>query len=253
MKTTYRNLRYAFVLGLLLFLSVPAHAGIPVVDGVHNMTSMMNLFEGIARTLKQIEQYSTQLSQYENQLQNTVGPPTYIWDRAQSSINGLLGAVNTLEYYKNNLGNLDTYLRMYQDLEHYRDMAGLTARDPTPGQKAALEESRRFASESEKRSYDASIRGIDQQQQALRNDAQTLERLQANAQSADGQMQAMQYANQLASSQSNQLLQIRALLMTEQNAIVTRQQAVSDREAQQEASAEMLRQGEYRQSSGRAW
>ena len=47
------------------------------------------------QTLKQIEQYQTQLQQYENMLQNTMAPAAYIWDQAQSTINGLMAATDT--------------------------------------------------------------------------------------------------------------------------------------------------------------
>jgi entry exclusion lipoprotein TrbK len=43
-------------------------------------------------------------------------------------------------------------------------------------------------------------------------------------------MQAIQYANQLASQQANQLLQIRGLLIAQQNALATRLQAEADRQ-----------------------
>jgi P-type conjugative transfer protein TrbJ len=51
-------------------------------------------------------------------------------------------------------------------------------------------------------------------------------------------MQALGYANQLASHQANQLLQIRGLLMAQQNAIVTKMQVDASREAQQQAAHE---------------
>ncbi|MFZ1447153.1 MAG: conjugal transfer protein TrbJ, partial [Candidatus Dechloromonas phosphoritropha] len=66
-------------------------------------------------------------------------------------------------------------------------------------------------------------------------------------------MQAIGYANQLASQQANQLLQIRGLLIAQQNAIVTRNQVLADREAQEAAAGEQLRRGSYRSSAERAW
>ena len=66
--------------------------------------------------------------------------------------------------------------------------------------------------------------------------ATQLQRLQTQAQGATGQMQAIGYANQLASNQANQLLQIRSLLLAQQNALATRAQADADREAQQAAA-----------------
>ena len=82
------------------------HAGIPVIDGGNLTQNVMTAIESVAQTLKQIEQYQTQLQQYENQLQNTAAPAAYIWDQAQSTINGLMNAVNTLDYYRNQLGSV---------------------------------------------------------------------------------------------------------------------------------------------------
>ena len=56
------------------------------------------------------------------------------------------------------------------------------------------------------------------------------------ATTADGQVKAIQYANQLASHQSNQLLQIRGLMVAQQNALVVRMQAQADLEAKQQAA-----------------
>jgi P-type conjugative transfer protein TrbJ len=86
----------------------------------------------------------------------------------------------------------------------------------------------------------------------MQADARSLQRLQSGAQGATGQMQAIGYANQLA-SQANQLLQIRGLLIAQQNAVATRNQALADREAQEAAAGEQLRSGTFRSSSGRTW
>ncbi len=57
-------------------------------------------------------------------------------------------------------------------------------------------------------------------------------------------MEAIQAANQLASAQTNQLLQIRSLLVAQQNAAATLAQAQADKEAQQAVSSEQLRNGD---------
>ena len=69
---------------------------------------------------------------------------------------------------------------------------------------------------------------------AMRSGVSTF--LQTLAQGASGQMQAIGYANQLVSQQSNQLLQIRGLLIAQQNAMVTKMQAEADLEAKQQAA-----------------
>jgi P-type conjugative transfer protein TrbJ len=99
-----------------------------------------------------------------------------------------------------------------------------------------MQASQRLGSEAQKKANDALFRGLDRQQDAMVADARQLERLQASAQGAQGQVQAIGYANQLASHQANQLLQIRALLIAQQNAVATRDQVLADREAKQLAA-----------------
>lgn len=77
------------------------------------------------------------------------------------------------------------------------------------------------------------FKALDEQQETLQSDADNLADLQTQATSAQGQMEAIQAANQLASAQTNQLLQIRSLLVSQQNAAATMAQAQADKEAQQ--------------------
>ena len=253
MKMQCRVARAALVVALSAG-PVTAHAGgIPVIDGANLSQTVMTAIESVAQTLKQIEQYQTQLQQYEIQLQNSVAPAAYIWDRAQATINGLMGAVDTLNYYKAQLGGIDAYLGKFQDVAYYRGSPCFSGAGCSDAERAAMNENRRLASESQKRANDALFRGLDQQQEALKTDARTLEQLQARAQGASGQMQALGYANQLASQQANQLLQIRALLIAQQNAVTTRMQAEADKEAVQQAASEQLRSGTFQASPSRTW
>lgn len=226
---------------LVLALSVgptSAPAGIPVIDAGNLTQNVMTAMESVAQTLKQIEQYQTQLQQYENQLQNTLAPAAYLWDQAQSTINGLMIAIDTLDDYKRELGSLDAYLGKFQDVAYYRGSPCFSAGGCSEAERAVMAENRRLASESQKKANDALFRGLDRQQEALKADARTLEQLQSRAQSATGQMQAIQYANQLASQQAQQLLQIRGLLIAQQNAIASRNQVLVDREARETAAHE---------------
>ena len=214
----------------------PAQAGIPVIDGANLTQTVMSAVENVAQTLKQIEQYRTQLQQYENMIQNTVAPAAYIWDQAQSTISGLMNAVNTLDYYKNQLGSLDSYIGKFQDVSYYKSSPCFSASGCSDAERAAMEQNRRLASESQKKANDALFKGLEQQQRNLASDSRMLERLQSAAQGATGQMQAIGFANQLASNQANQLLQIRGLLIAQQNAVTTRMQAEADLEARQQAT-----------------
>lgn len=236
MKRTTLAATVALMLTLAGGASMPAHAGIPVIDVGNLAQNIMTATESVAQTLKQIEQYQTQLQQYENMLQNTAAPAAYIWDQAQTTINGLLNAVNTLDYYKKQLGSLDSYLGKFQDVNYYKGSPCFSNAGCSAAEWAAMKQVQQLASESQKRANDALFRGLEKQQKNLQSDAATLLRLQSAAQGATGQMQAIGYANQLASQQANQLLQIRGLLIAQQNAVATKMQADADREAQQTAA-----------------
>ncbi|MGL4447820.1 MAG: P-type conjugative transfer protein TrbJ [Aeromonas sp.] len=221
-------------------------AGIAVIDSSNLAQNVLSAMEAVAQTAKQIEQYQTQLQQYENMLQNTLAPAAYVWDQAQATIKQLMLAQDTLSYYKQQLSSLDDYLSKYQNVAYYRSSPCYNGSGGcTAAEKAAMEENRRLANESQKRANDALFRSLDQQQTALSHDATRLQQLQSSAQSASGQLQAIGYANQLASQQANQLLQIRAMLLAQQNALAAKSAAEQDQAARDQAMERNMTQGEY--------
>lgn len=233
----------ALAISIALNFSSPVYAGLPVVDGTNLVHNIMSAMEAVAQTAKQIQQYQIQLQQYENQLKNSMAPAAQIWDQAQRTINDLNQATNTLAYYQNQVGSLDAYLGKFQDVAYYRSSPCFSASGCSDAEQAAMAENRRLASESQKRANDALFKGLEQQQNNLESDSKQLSRLQTAAQGADGQLAAIGYANQLASNQANQLLQIRSLLITQQNAVASRMQAQADQESQYQATRNKLYQG----------
>lgn len=237
-------------------LSMPmgaAFAALPVIDGVNLSQNTVTAIENVAHTLKQIQQYQTQLQQYQNMLQNTAAPSMYIWDMATRTMSDLRASMDTLQYYKTNLGSVSAYLGKFKDTAGYRSSPCFTTRGCSAGDWALLNQSQEIASQSEKKSTDALLLALDKQQDSMEADARQLQRLQAAAQGANGQMQAVGYANQLASQQANQLLQIRALLIAQQNVIATRYQGLADREAQAHASDAIVLRNLYRPSPAKIW
>jgi len=223
----------------------PAFAVMPVIDGANLTQTIVSATENVAQTLKQIEQYRTQLQQYENMLQNTAAPTAYVWDQAVGTINRLRGAIDTLNYYKTQTGSLDAYLSKFQDVSYYRSSPCFNTGCSKGEWDAMNRNSAQLGSEAQKRANDAMFRGLDRQQEAMEADARQLQRLQSGAQNVTGQMQAIGFANQLASQQANQLLQIRGLLIAQQNAEVTRAQAIADLEARTRAADERALRGKF--------
>jgi len=253
--TTNPTVLLAFVASL--GVSTPAHAlfgvGDVVFDPTNTAQTTITASEEVSQTLKQVQEYSTQLQQYQNQLQNTLAPAAYVWDQATGTMNKLRGSIDTLNYYKNQVGSLDGYLSKYQDVNYYRNSPCFSLTGCTAAERADLNATMTMSSQAQKKANDSLFQGLDQQQDSMEADARQLQRLQSGAQGAVGQMQAIQFANQLASAQGNQLLQIRGLLIAQQNAITTRNQALADREAREAAASELLRQGKFQKSAVVNW
>lgn len=233
---------------LALFLPLPAKAGgIPVFDAANLQQTTLSAIEAVNQTLKQIEQYALQLQQYEDMIKNSVAPAAYVWDQAQRTMNKVIALQNQLEFYTNQAGDVDTYLRKFGSVSSYRTSPYFKSAATEENRKALLE-SEELGSEAQKNANDNVVKTLENQQTALKEDAANLENLQANAQSAQGRMEAIQHANQLASHQANQLLQLRGLLMAQIAAENARAQTVAAREARQHAMEEQAKASTYKKS-----
>lgn len=230
------------------------NAGIPVIDTAHIYFSSLDLIESAAQTLKQIEEYATQLQQYETQLKNTLGATSFVWDSAVTTISKLNETVDTLDHYKTSLGSIDAYIDKYKDIDYYKVHPCFTGgAGCTASLKAELKQAREFASGSIRKANEAVMRSIDIQQQNLHTEAEKLIQIQTSATSVEGQLQAIQVANQLAASQANQLLQLRSLFIAQNTATTAKYQGEEDLKAQEAAAAESLREGNYSPSPTVVW
>ena len=251
------NKTKGFIGGCLLATATthlqPALAGIPVADGLNLGQTTISAMQSVAAVVKQIEQYRTQLMQYENMLQNTAAPSSYIWDQADQTITRLLEAQNTLSYYRNQAGSLENYLSKFQDASHYSASPCFGTQTCSDQDHRAIATARAEASTARKLSTDALLMSVDRQQNTLQRDANNLANMQRQAVNAEGQMQAIQSANQLASAQANQLIQIRSLLVAQQSSVATEVQIAGDRESQQQAADQHALSGNNSQSAEISW
>ncbi|MDX2481726.1 MAG: conjugal transfer protein TrbJ, partial [Desulfuromusa sp.] len=121
MKQSLAAKKTLIVVLLGILMTSPVQAGIPVIDWPNLPQSILTTIETVAQTGKQIQQYKTQLQQYEAMLQNSVTADKFLWDNAQSTINNLMNAINTLDYYKREMGNIDAFLGKFQDVTYYQN------------------------------------------------------------------------------------------------------------------------------------
>ncbi|RJG12297.1 P-type conjugative transfer protein TrbJ [Pseudomonas cavernicola] len=239
---------------ILLLVSLKGHAtGIPVVDVANVSQTTISAIENVAQTITQVEQYVSQLAQLEDQLRNTAAPNAYLWDQAEQTIARVLSTIDTLGYYKQQAGSIDAYLAGYGDVNYYRSSQCFGVNGCSSDQYQAMRQSEIDGSDAQMRANGNMLRGLDEQQKQLQQDASNLVRLQHSTQSAQGRMEALQFANQLASNQANQLLQIRTLLVAQQAAEIPRAQTIAAREAKEQAASEQLRRGSYRPSPTQSW
>lgn len=229
-------------------------SGAPVFDVANWIQNAKMITTQLSEYKTQVDQYKNQVNQYQNMLANTKSLTSFEWDNANSVINNLLESTDTIDYYKQEAGSLQGYLDRFQSQEYYQktscfnDSGQCSAEDLRK-----IKQTRLAASVAEKRANDAMLKGIDKQQQSLKNDSTTLRVLQSQAQNATGQKQALQAASQLASNQSHQLLQIRGVLLAQQNAQAVKDAANANKEAIQTAGDEHFRSGAYHKSSGKKW
>lgn len=253
MRTSLLILKLTLAVVCVATIDPAANAGIPVIDATNVVQTTISAMQNVAAVEKQIQQYQTQLQQYQNMLQNTLAPAAWVWDQAQQTMNKLVQAQDTLSYYKNQAGSLDSYLSRYGDVSYYKTSPCFSGGGCSTSEMQVLQTAQSNGSTAQKSANDAVLKAVDLQQQTLTSDAANLRSLQSQATSAQGQMQALQAANQLASAQNNQFLQIRGMLAAQAAAQATRAENVADREALEAAGDQQFRSGSYTKSPTKSW
>lgn len=213
--------------------------GMAVIDIANVKQTTITAIESVEQTLKQIEEYKTQLMQYENMIRNTLAPPAYLWAKAQYAMNKLIHLTNTIRYYEQTYGGLDGYMQRFRNVEYYRSSPCFSIEEKC--NEAAwklLQDGQNTSTDAQKQANDGLLTGLSEHQNQMPVDAAHLQLLQQRTETAEGQMAALQYANQLAAFQANQLLQMRQMLIAQHNAFNTQAQAEVDLKAMQQAARE---------------
>lgn len=223
------------IVGMLA--SQPTRAQWVVIDPANVLQTTLLDIQQVASYEQQINQYVKQIQQYENMIQNTVNAPFQLIQQAQTVVRNLLTAINTLSQLEAQFGSLNAYLNKFATLQTYSTNPCFQRTGCAGGAMVGMQSTNTLASTTQFNAINASFKNINAQQQQIQVDANNLQTLQANAAGATGQMQALQYGNQVASAVAAQLLQIRALLIAEQNMIASREQASQNLTAQQQASS----------------
>ena len=205
---------------LVAALPISSPGTMPVIDYSNLTQNITTALHQVSAYAQQVQQYQLQLQQYANQVRNTAAPVAQVWQQAQQAMNGVMGTAGMFQ----NGSALQSYLNQFQNVNYWLSAPPGNYTYQTAG------------SVAQKQANDALVKGIVAQQAQIQKDAATLEQLQSQASTADGQMKALMAANQLAALQQEQLLQIRALLVQEQQTLAARNQTLANDEAMREAA-----------------
>lgn len=250
----------SFALNFSLFSNYAHATGIPVFDGGNLSQNMVTAFEAVAQSLTmmdqymtQIDQYDTQLDQYDNMIRNTAAPAMYVWDKANSVISKVIETQQMMDFYSKQGFDLESYMSQYRSSGFYKSSPCYSARGCSSDDRQEVSKAQEMALDAQKQSADQLFRSIDSQQRSLKADAAQLERLQAQASDADGQMKAIQAANQLASAQTQQLMQIRAAMASEQTVLANKIASENDAAARDSAMKQRMTGGSYKPLKPQVW
>lgn len=225
------RLLVAVCLGMPSLSASPALAQIPVTDIAGNaqwlqqtLTQVKQLAQQAQSYGTQLQQYQTDLQQYANMVQNTTALPTQAWNTVQSDIVQVRSVSNAASVLSGNAGSMVTRL---QSASGYANQAASLGN--VSGQ---------FATWQQTIGNNISTMGrtLGLQQSQQQSDAALIAQLQQHAQSATGQMQAIQAGNELAGANAAQLMQIQATLSATAQMTASNDAVTADRRASEDAA-----------------
>lgn len=206
--------------------------GIPVVDVLNTAQATISAIENVNHTLAMAEAYKKQIEQLDDQLKNSLAPPAWIWDQSDRTLDAALGTVDALSPMLSGTG-LDDYINSFKSIESYTKNKNCY-KDTTcmSGVISDMQQAQDIRSKQQVLANQAAMRNVMAQQQQISRDANTLRSLQRNAEGANGRNAAIQAGNQLMSAQVTNLLQLRQILLTQQQLQGAQAQAQTENDAQ---------------------
>ncbi|MDD5406958.1 MAG: P-type conjugative transfer protein TrbJ [Sulfurovaceae bacterium] len=254
----------SFITASALVLSTANAGTVGGFGGSTEITQLANNSQLAAQYGKQVQQYATQIQQYQtavqqfaNQvqsyklmLQNIGTLPQTQWNQFASSVNKMRQIMDNTAGMTYTAANYDQmFKQMYPGYQKLLDSGNV---DPTSIYKSLDKQKTATINDSLKR--------LNLTQADLESDTSTMRALQNVSQSAEGQLGAIQAANEIALHQTNTLKRLHQTMMMQANmqaqAIAADQQnkdAVKAQEAQWGKSNVNIAPGEGNTMGGRQW
>lgn len=211
--------RSIILAALLAAIPMSLSAGGGGVNGATETTQWLNFGELTAQTLKQIQQYEAQIQSLQNHIQQTQMMiqnlqmlPATEWQKFSNDVLALKNIVQQGQAVSFAAANLDTqFAAMYKGYSNYESSAALSLGDRS----TSFAQQYRKLNASTRDSVNGSLKALNTQMNALTSDEATMNLLQAQSRSADGQLKAVQAANEIALHQTDAIKKLQYTLMTQ--------------------------------------
>ena len=224
---------------LILQMPTPARAQLPFGIGASEATQWLNHGELVNQYIRQAEQLAEALKQTANMIKNSQLLPTQAFGSVTSDINQLSQVVQGGSALAYSLANLDALYR--QRFRGYAYNANAYYTGYRDWSQTSLDTTR------------STMRAAGLQSDQLQNEQTTLAALRAMSLTADGHMQALQVANQIAEQQVEQLMKLRALMLVDLQSKAAFQAQQVQRDAAASAAAEAFFRYSRQSSSGNTY
>ncbi|HLH31590.1 MAG TPA: P-type conjugative transfer protein TrbJ [Terriglobia bacterium] len=221
---------------LILQLPALAHAQLPFGIGASEATQLLNHGELVNQYLRQAEQLAEALKQTADMIKNSQLLTTQAFGPITSDINRLSQVVQGGSALAYSLANLDALYR--ERFRGYAYNAKAYYTDYRDWSQTSLDTTR------------SAMRAAGVQSDQLQNEQTVLTALRAMTVTADGRMQALQVANQIAEQQVEQLMKLRALMLVDLQSKQAFQAVQMQREAATAAAAEAFFKYSRQSSTG---
>lgn len=152
----------------------------------------------------QVSQIENQLKIYQNMLQNTLTLPDNIWGQATQDLSKLQSIMQQGQSIAYSMGNIDSTLK-----SRFQSYSDFQANLPNA---TNFSDTYKTWSETNRDTIRATLKAAHLTADQFSTEQSTVQQLQAQSQSAVGQMQALQVGHEIAAQQVQQMQKLRGLV-----------------------------------------
>jgi type IV secretion system protein TrbJ len=249
-----------FVIGLLAAIALAgrAHAS-GALTGATEFTQILNngelvtmagqsatqITNQVTQITHQVEQIENQLKIYQNMLQNTMQLPQSIWGQATKDLAQLQSVVQQGQSISFSMGNMDDALK-----SRFQSYTDFQKNLPTA---TDFSSTYKTWSETNRDTIGATLKAAGLTADQFSTEQSTMQQLQAQSQSAVGQMQALQVGHEIASQQVEQMQKLRGLVSQQMTMTGTWYQSEQTERDQAKAAEDKFFSGTQVTPTGKAF